>query len=142
LGVIRPPKRAAQGTARVGAMRAVGLWLSSDFVNTTVYLHNQGQSMNYQKLDAALAMAVNQITDPQEANLVVFIHIQHPLNESTITSLSAANAFLQRLGISNIKENINVLTATVSLDTLSELSQQTWVQHIKLSQKLHLVRKI
>jgi elongation factor P--beta-lysine ligase len=98
--------------------------------------------MNYQKLDAALAIAVNQITDPQEANLVVFIHTQQPLNENTTTSLSAANAFLQRLGISNIKENMNVLTATVSLNTLSELSQQTWVQYIKLSQKLHLVRKI
>jgi protein tyrosine phosphatase len=91
--------------------------------------------MNYQKLDAALAMAVNQVADPQEANLVVFVHTQQPLDENAI-------AFLQRLGISNITENTNVFTATVSLNTLSELSQQSWVQYLKLSQKLHFVQKI
>jgi protein tyrosine phosphatase len=91
--------------------------------------------MNYQKLDAALSMAVNQLENPEEANLVIFIHTQQPLDEN-------ASAFLQRLGISNITENTNVFTATVSLDTLSELSQQSWVQYLKLSQKLHLVRKI
>jgi protein tyrosine phosphatase len=91
--------------------------------------------MNYQKLDAALAMTVNQVADPQEANLVVFVHTQQPLDENAI-------AFLQRLGISNITENTNVFTATVSLNTLSELSQQSWVQYLKLSQKLHFVQKI
>jgi protein tyrosine phosphatase len=91
--------------------------------------------MNYQKLDAALSMAVNQLENPEEANLVVFVHTQQPLDENAI-------AFLQRLGISNITENTNVFTATVSLNTLSELSQQSWVQYLKLSQKLHFVQKI
>ncbi|AFZ03510.1 hypothetical protein [Calothrix sp. PCC 6303] len=91
--------------------------------------------MNYQKLDAALAMAVNQVEDPQEANLVIFLHTQQPLDENAI-------AFLQKLGINNITANTNVFTVTVSLDTISELSQQSWIQYLKLSQKLHLSRKI
>jgi protein tyrosine phosphatase len=91
--------------------------------------------MNYQKLDAALAMAVNQVEDPQEANLVIFIHTQQPLDEN-------ASSFLQRLGINNITANTNVFTVTVSLNTISELSQQSWIQYLKLSQKLHLTRKI
>jgi hypothetical protein len=98
--------------------------------------------MNYQKLDAALAMAVNQVADPQEANLVVFVHTQQPLDENAMPAAGEAIAFLQRLGISNITENTNVFTATVSLNTLSELSQQSWVQYLKLSQKLHFVQKI
>jgi hypothetical protein len=90
--------------------------------------------MNYRKLDASLAMTVNQVSDPQEANLVIFIHTQQPLNED-------ASVFLQRLGINNITENSNVFTATVSLNAIAELSEQSWVESLKLSQKLHLVRK-
>lgn len=91
--------------------------------------------MNYQKLDAALAMAVSQVSPSTEANLVVFIHTQKLLDAD-------AAAFLQKLGISNIAENMDIFTATISVDTLSELSQQTWIQSIKLSQKLHLAKKI
>lgn len=54
--------------------------------------------MNYKKLDAALAMALNQVQDPDERSLVVFIHTQ-PLADN-----SNAAAILENLGISGITE--------------------------------------
>ncbi|BAZ11129.1 hypothetical protein NIES4071_29550 [Calothrix sp. NIES-4071] len=88
--------------------------------------------MNYQKLDAALAMAVSEVEDPQEPSLVVFIHTDN-LDTQAIT-------FLNRLGIKGVTNNTDIYTATVSSSTVSELSQQPWVKSIKLSQKLRLVK--
>ncbi len=82
--------------------------------------------MNYQKLDAALAMALNEVQDPEERNLTIFIH----------TKADADTALLQNLGVSDITENKDVLTATLSPNTISQLSEQSWIQHLKLSQKL------
>ncbi len=89
--------------------------------------------MNYQKLDAALAMALNEVQDPQERNLTVFIHTQ-PNADTT-----AANAFMQNIGISGVTGGKDIHTATLSQNAISELSEQPWVQYLKLSQKLRLV---
>lgn len=82
--------------------------------------------MNYQKLDAALAMALNEVQDPEERNLTVFIH----------TKADVDTALLQNLGVSDITENKDVLTATLSSNAISQLSEQSWIHHLKLSQKL------
>jgi hypothetical protein len=88
--------------------------------------------MNYQKLDAALAMAVSEVEDPQEPSLIVFIHTDN-LDAQAIT-------FLNRLGIKGVMDGTDIYTATVSSSTVSQLSQQSWVKSIKLSQKLRLVK--
>lgn len=88
--------------------------------------------MNYKKLDAALAMALNQVQDPDERSLVVFIHTQ-PLADN-----SNAAAILENLGISGITEK-DVFSATLSVNEIAKLSEQSWVQYLKLSQKLRLV---
>lgn len=51
--------------------------------------------MNYQKLDAALAMALNDVQNPEERNLVVFIHTE-PVPDAT------AAAFLEKLGVMSL----------------------------------------
>jgi hypothetical protein len=89
--------------------------------------------MNYQKLDAALAMAVDEVENPQEATLVVFIHTEKSLNTQAVT-------FLNSLGIKGVMDDTDIYTATVSASTVSELSQQPWVKSIKLSQKLRLMK--
>ncbi len=40
--------------------------------------------MNFQKLDASLAMALNDVLEPETPNLVVFIHTQSPLEPDAI----------------------------------------------------------
>jgi hypothetical protein len=90
--------------------------------------------MNYQKLDAALAMALNDVPNQQEASLVVFIHTEPTPDDE-------AQALLQRMGVSNTTNGSDVFTATLSPSTISQLSEQPWVEYIKLSQKLRFVKK-
>ncbi len=91
--------------------------------------------MNYQKLDAALAIALNEVQDPEERSLVVFIHTE------TVADTSNATAVLESLGVSGIPEMKDVFSATLSPNEISKLSEQPWVQYLKLSQKLRLVEK-
>jgi hypothetical protein len=91
--------------------------------------------MNYQKLDTALAIALNEVKEneralSQERCLTVFIHIIADIDTTTVT------AFLESLGISGVKGGKAILTATLSPNAISELSEQPWVQYLKLSQKL------
>jgi len=90
--------------------------------------------MNYQKLDAALAMALNDLESLEECSLVVFIHTD-PVPDD------AAVAFLERLGVSNVRSGGDVFTATLSANGVSQLSEQPWVQYLKLSHKLRLLYK-
>jgi hypothetical protein len=88
--------------------------------------------MNYKKLDAALAMAVNQVENPQVPSFVVFIRTNLPLDNTAL-------AFLESLGIKGVTQANEVFTATVSVSAISQLSEQSWVQFLQLSQKLRLV---
>ncbi|MGF1672602.1 MAG: hypothetical protein ACFCUV_02825 [Rivularia sp. (in: cyanobacteria)] len=88
--------------------------------------------MNFTKLDTALILALKKIKDPSELCLVVFIHTQAVLD-------SRATAVLESFGINGIESGKDVYTATLSLNAVSELSKQPWVQYLRLSQQLHLV---
>lgn len=90
--------------------------------------------MNYQKLDAGLAMIIDQVENPEEPSLVVFIHTHSPLDADAI-------ATLENLGVKDVTPDQNIYTATVSLNAISELSQQSWVKYLKLSQKLRLINR-
>jgi hemolysin activation/secretion protein len=89
--------------------------------------------VNYQKLDAALAMALNQVQNPEERNLVVFIQTE-PVTDSTAK-------FLENLGVSSVTTGRNMFTATLSANAVSQLSDQSWVKYLKLSQKLRLLNR-
>jgi len=91
--------------------------------------------MNYQKLDAALAMALNEVQDPEERNLTVFIHTKLDADTAAVT------AFLENLGIIGVTGGKNIYTATLSQNAISLLSEQSWVHHLKLSQKFRLLNK-
>lgn len=87
--------------------------------------------MNYQKLDAALAMALNEVPDATTPSLTVFIHTESVSDE--------AIAVLQSLGVSDVTSNKNTFTATLSANAISQLSEQAWVKHLQLSQQLRLI---
>jgi hypothetical protein len=90
--------------------------------------------MNYQKLDASLAMALNDVQDQQEPSLVVFIHTKKSPDANAAT-------FLENLGVSGVTSDKDVFTATLSPSAISQLSEQPWVQSLKLSQKLRLLNR-
>ncbi|MEH2159293.1 hypothetical protein [Nostoc sp.] len=91
--------------------------------------------MNYQKLDAALATALNDLQDSEETSLAVFIHTEPILD-------SAATAVLESLGVSGVSSGKEIFTATLSSNAISQLSEQSWVKFLKRSQQLRLVNKI
>ncbi|MBD2594401.1 hypothetical protein H6G74_08660 [Nostoc spongiaeforme FACHB-130] len=87
--------------------------------------------MNYQKLGAALAMALNDVQDSTTPSLTVFIHTEQ------ITD--AAIAVLQSVGVSDVTPDKDTFTATLSANAISQLSEQPWVKSLQLSQQLRLL---
>jgi hypothetical protein len=85
-------------------------------------------AMNYQKLDTALAIALNNVHNPEEPSLTVFIHTESAPD-------AAATTLLESLGIS-VTSGQNMFSATLSANSISQLSEQSWVKYIKLSQTL------
>ncbi len=86
--------------------------------------------MDYQKLDAPLSMALKDVQNTDEPSLQVFIHTKPVSN--------AESAALKNLGVSGVTSGEDAFTATLSLNAISQLSEQPWVQYVKLSQTLHL----
>ncbi|YAF97229.1 MAG: hypothetical protein AB3A66_06085 [Nodularia sp. CChRGM 3473] len=90
--------------------------------------------MNYQKLDAPLAVALNDAQNSEEQSLNIFIHTE-PIDDSNATTV------LESLGVTDVTPGRDVFTATLSPNAISQLSEQSWVKHLRLSQKLHLVNQ-
>jgi hypothetical protein len=89
--------------------------------------------MNYQKLDASLVLALEEVAEPDLANLVVFIY--------TVPNLdAAATTVLANLGVSCVSSGQDIFTATLSLEEIAQLSDQPWVKLIKRSQQLHFLK--
>ena len=85
--------------------------------------------MNYQKLDAALSLKLGQVENREEARFAIFIHIQ---------SISTAEAMtlLKQFGVENPNGTQNLITATLSARAVAEVSEQSWVKYMRLSQVL------
>lgn len=90
------------------------------------------QQINYRKVDAPLAAAVDEIKNTEEPTLAVFIYTAKSRDETATT-------FLNGLGIRVYSAHQEIFTATVSPHTVKELSQQPWVRFVKLSQELHML---
>ncbi|MGI8501207.1 MAG: hypothetical protein ACR2LR_08710, partial [Hassallia sp.] len=54
---------------------------------------------------------------------------------------NAETAALENLGVSGVTSGKDVFTATLSPSAISQLSEQPWVEHVKLSQTLHLANQ-
>ncbi|MEH2063606.1 MAG: hypothetical protein V7K50_15315 [Nostoc sp.] len=90
--------------------------------------------MNYQKLDAALATAINALQSLEEASLTVFVHTEPFLSPAAI-------AILESLGVTDVTSGKDIFTATLSPNAISQLSDQPWVKSLKRSQQLRLVNQ-
>ena len=87
--------------------------------------------MNYQKIDAALAAALEETIDPQERSLAVFVFTTGGNNEEKA-------ATLEDLGISSYYARRKIFTATLSPQGVENLTEEDWVRYLKLSRKLDL----
>jgi hypothetical protein len=89
--------------------------------------------MNFEKIDSFLASAIFDIEDEEERALVVFIQTEAPLEADQC-------AVLEKSGIQVGNKDRQVFTGTLSASEISELSDQSWVLNIKLSENLRLLR--
>lgn len=93
--------------------------------------------MDYRKLDAALAAALEDEERPAAARggarpvpkLPVFVHVDP-------AAAAARRAELARLGLRAGSMLGGIGTATLSPEQVRELSEQPWVRQIRLSQPL------
>ena len=88
--------------------------------------------MNYRKVDAALAAALDEVQDSEEQALLVFIHTDHALGSSEAE-------FLEGLGVTGATERRRVFTATLSPRAVAELTDQPWLRYMQLSRRLRLL---
>jgi hypothetical protein len=86
----------------------------------------EGGPVDYSKIDAALASALNTEGGGQET-YVVFIHTTQPPGP-------AESALLAKHGVSIGSGKI--LTASLSRPAIEEMSEQPWVRALRLSTKL------
>ena len=84
--------------------------------------------MNYNKVDAALAAALK--SEETDKNLIpVFVGVKKGLGQNE-------KEYLQKLGLIFNKDIPEIITATISQEAISELSDQSWVRYVKLSTRL------
>ena len=90
--------------------------------------------MDYRKIDAALAAALDETQDPEERSLAVFIHTTHAPRHGEA-------ALLEELGVSGVGGRRQIFTATLSPRAIGELSEQPWLRHLRLSQRLRFLEE-
>ena len=84
--------------------------------------------MNYNKVDAALAAALR--SEETDKNFIpVFVGVNKGLGQNE-------KEYLQKLGLIFNKDIPEIITATISQEAISELSDQSWVRYLKLSTRL------
>ncbi len=74
--------------------------------------------MNFAKIDPSLSAIMSEVVDDCNVQMNRFVTV-----------------FIS-IGSANIKDKDNIFTATLSLFTIAELSDQRWVKRISLSQTL------
>lgn len=87
--------------------------------------------MNYKKMDAGLAAAMEEEGDREAASLTVFIHTDRVPDGEALR-------ILKGIGVS--PGDSQIFTATVSPLVVAQLSEQPWVQSIKLSRRLDALK--
>jgi len=85
--------------------------------------------MDYAKLDAGLAAALDDVSDEETQTLNIFIHAKRPPHPDEARCL-------ENTGLGSNALQQEVFTATVSPKVVGELSQQPWVKSLRLSRVL------
>jgi hypothetical protein len=93
--------------------------------------------VDYQKIDAALAAALENIQNPDERSLDVFVFTTET---SELSSGDEKITVLNDLGINAYYANRRTFTATLSPIGVEILTEESWVRYLKLSRKLDLAQ--
>jgi hypothetical protein len=93
-----------------------------------------GFDVNYQKIDAALAAAIADVENEDQASFGVFIETNSMLGDGEAS-------LLKKFGVGGVAPDRKVFTANLSAPAIGELSERPWVRFIRLSQRLRPLGK-
>lgn len=85
--------------------------------------------MDYSKVDAPLASAVDKAANPDGLGLSVFIHTATPPDEAQVR-------YLKGMGVVSATVGRKVFTATLSASAIEQIADQNWVRYLKLGSGL------
>lgn len=88
--------------------------------------------MDYRKLDATLRAALSCHETEPGYQYHVFIHTMEPVGDEE-------QQLLKNSGVSDIRPGKKIFTATLPAESLSALSDQSWVAAIRLSRRMRTV---
>lgn len=88
--------------------------------------------MDYAKLDAGLALAVDAAPTSDARDLDVFVHLTDPLETSARDRLVA-------LGVGDVGSGRTILSATLSAREIASLSDERWIHKLSLGRTLRLL---
>ncbi|MBI3271583.1 MAG: hypothetical protein HYZ53_21510 [Planctomycetes bacterium] len=88
--------------------------------------------MDRTKIDAPLVAALDDVKDPEERGLLVFVHASGSPPADDLR-------FLEELGVAAQAATKPIFTATLSANGLGQLTDRPWVRYVRLSSKLRLV---
>jgi hypothetical protein len=88
--------------------------------------------MDYDKIDASLAVALDEAKNPEERLLSVFIQTTQGVDP-------VATDFLKEIGVKGATEGRKIFTAKLSPHAVEALTKQPWVRYVKLSQKMRMI---
>jgi hypothetical protein len=91
----------------------------------------RGGTLNFAKLDAALAAAVDAPDDAQARDLIVFVDLESD-------APAPPTAAYERFGLGGGGAHGGVRTATLSAHDVDALSEQPWVGRLRLARRLGL----
>lgn len=86
---------------------------------------------DYGKLDASLASAMHDAPHARSPYLSVFVHLDHAPDP-------AEREVLSNLGLPDASSRRRIITANLSPEQVAQLSQQSLVRQLRLSQRLDL----
>jgi len=85
--------------------------------------------MDYNKMDAALSAALSDPTASSTPLLTVFIRTDGPLTP-------VQQAELRHLGVQGVESEHSVFSATLSPQTISSLTEKSWIRRLSLARQL------
>jgi hypothetical protein len=88
--------------------------------------------VEYTKLDAALIAALEEVGDPDDQSLSVFVDVAPAARETALVMLAAMGVPAEGIGRCPV-------TATVSRRQVAELSQAPCVRQVRLASRLGLL---
>ena len=104
---------------------------SFPFMKSKTISDDELRQANYKKLGPALISAIFKKHGDENIELTIFIRTHDELDNNEAD-------LLESLGVNQVRQRNSIFTATLSIDSIIQLSQLPWIQFLDLSGSVRL----